>query len=213
MNYKKIYDSLCLRGKLLRENLEYSECHHIIPKCMGGDNSSENLTKLTAREHYIAHYLLVKMYPKNYKLLCAFGMMKNTNGFQNRIFTSKQYSIMKAAYSKAMKLNNPMKNRDNVLKTLETKAARYKSGEISIRNLSEQEKCDISNRMKGSNNPTNRFPEKHNFKNNSYVLGKFCYNNGVKNKYFFPDDIIPEGFVKGTKPYKRIRNGVESNHG
>ena len=39
----------------------YTEKHHIIPKSCGGDNSTNNLVKLTAREHYICHLLLPKM--------------------------------------------------------------------------------------------------------------------------------------------------------
>lgn len=39
----------------------YTEKHHIIPKCLGGDNSTSNLVKLTAREHFICHRLLTKM--------------------------------------------------------------------------------------------------------------------------------------------------------
>jgi len=200
MNYKKIYDSLCQIGKILREEYSYTERHHIIPKCMGGDDSVENFTILTAKEHYLAHYLLVKIYPKNTKLLYAFGMMKNFNGNQSRNFSSNAYNKMKLSYSLAMKLNNPMKNKEIVFKSIKSREDRYLNGELNRRKLSEQEKINISNRMLGDKNPTNRFPENHNFKNNSYVKGKLCYNNGIKNKYFYPSDIIPEGFVRGNKP-------------
>jgi len=43
---------------------------------MNGSNTKENLVALTAREHYIAHLLLSRMYPKNYKLKCAVIMMR-----------------------------------------------------------------------------------------------------------------------------------------
>ena len=39
----------------------YGERHHIIPKCLGGTNDKNNIVKLTAREHFICHRLLVKM--------------------------------------------------------------------------------------------------------------------------------------------------------
>ena len=64
MNYKKIYDSLIERGKNRNLN-EYGEKHHIVPKCLGGSNKKENLVKLTPEEHYVAHQLLVKIYPNN----------------------------------------------------------------------------------------------------------------------------------------------------
>ena len=49
----------------------YYELHHILPKCLGGDDYSENLVLLTAREHFIAHKLLTKIYPDNKKLIFA----------------------------------------------------------------------------------------------------------------------------------------------
>ena len=41
----------------------YSEIHHIIPKSLGGKDSKDNLVKLSAKEHFIAHRLLAKIYP------------------------------------------------------------------------------------------------------------------------------------------------------
>jgi hypothetical protein len=39
----------------------YTERHHIIPKSLGGDNSKKNFVRLSAREHFLAHWLLSKM--------------------------------------------------------------------------------------------------------------------------------------------------------
>lgn len=39
----------------------YSENHHIIPKSLSGQNNKENIVRLTAREHFIVHWLLMKM--------------------------------------------------------------------------------------------------------------------------------------------------------
>lgn len=38
----------------------YTEKHHIIPKSFGGLNDTSNLVRLSAREHFICHRLLVK---------------------------------------------------------------------------------------------------------------------------------------------------------
>lgn len=43
-----------------RINEGYTEKHHIIPKSCGGDDSTDNLVKLSAREHFICHLLLIK---------------------------------------------------------------------------------------------------------------------------------------------------------
>jgi hypothetical protein len=37
------------------------ERHHIMPQSLGGSNDKSNLTYLSAREHFICHWLLVKM--------------------------------------------------------------------------------------------------------------------------------------------------------
>ena len=37
------------------------ERHHIIPQSLGGSNDKSNLTYLSAREHFICHWLLIKM--------------------------------------------------------------------------------------------------------------------------------------------------------
>jgi len=74
MNYSKIYDKLIEKAK--NRNIEgYCERHHIIPRCMGGSDDKENLVDLTPEEHYLAHQLLVKIYPDNLKLVKAAVMM------------------------------------------------------------------------------------------------------------------------------------------
>lgn len=62
MDYQRIYNSLMSRA-IARGNIDgYKEIHHIKPKSIGGLDSSENLIALTAREHFIAHVLLAKIY-------------------------------------------------------------------------------------------------------------------------------------------------------
>jgi hypothetical protein len=70
----------------------YTEKHHIIPKCLGGDNSKENLVSLLPKEHYIIHHLLTKIYPTNRKILYAFTMMLSENQNQKRFITSRMYA-------------------------------------------------------------------------------------------------------------------------
>jgi hypothetical protein len=142
MNYQKIYNELCKRGQ--NRMLEtYTENHHIIPRCLGGTDSYKNLTKLTAKEHYMAHLLLTKIYPSNFKLLHALGMMSMKNSDQQRIYTSRQYAKMAEAKSTAMFLSNPSKNH----------GAWNKGTNIKNRKtpISKWEKMAASNRMKVNN--------------------------------------------------------------
>lgn len=98
MNYKRIYESLIDRAK--NRNLEqYTETHHIIPKCMGGSDEKENLVELTPEEHYVSHQLLVKIYPDNRRLAKAAHMMAT-----GRI-TNKAYGWVKRKFINAMKID------------------------------------------------------------------------------------------------------------
>jgi hypothetical protein len=114
MNYFKIYHSICIN----RKNYPYSgytESHHIVPKSLGGSDHKDNLVDLSAREHFICHLLLTKMYSKDtpnyYKMIKAFMMMltcKSQN--QNRFVTSKSYSKLREEFSKAQSLSQSGKN-------------------------------------------------------------------------------------------------------
>ena len=89
MNYQWHYDQLVhTRKTRIIENGIYCESHHILPKSMGGDNSPENLILLTAREHFIAHWLLWRIY-RNRQTACAFHSMciwKNNYTVSARIY-------------------------------------------------------------------------------------------------------------------------------
>ena len=61
MNYQIIYDNLINQAKNRLVD-GYTEKHHILPKSMGGSNQAFNIVKLTAREHFLAHWLLFKIY-------------------------------------------------------------------------------------------------------------------------------------------------------
>lgn len=70
MDYRRHYDRLMERARD-RVLVGYSERHHIIPRCLDGSNDVSNIVRLTPEEHYVAHLLLVKMYPGDHRLLWA----------------------------------------------------------------------------------------------------------------------------------------------
>lgn len=79
------------------------ERHHIVPRCLGGSNSSENLVLLTHREHYICHLLLCKMTDDRLalrKLANAFDFMSNT-----RAITARRYQFIKNLINREGKNN------------------------------------------------------------------------------------------------------------
>ena len=86
--YSKLYFTITSNAKQ-RITEGYTETHHIIPQSLGGDNHKENLVELTAREHFICHWLLIKMTEDKdrSKMLYALNGMKAENKFQQRYHT------------------------------------------------------------------------------------------------------------------------------
>jgi len=62
MNHTFVYEQLIASACLRTRPLGYVERHHILPRSLGGDNAKSNLVFLTAREHFLAHMLLAKIY-------------------------------------------------------------------------------------------------------------------------------------------------------
>ena len=179
MDYQKIYNNLILtRSTQAIHQDVYYEDHHIIPKCLGGSNNKQNIIKLTYKEHFIAHWLLTRIYPGNRKIGYAFlCMIRDPHG--KRVINSRYYSAAKLYFAKIQKenglTNNPM--------------------------WTPEAKKKHSDRMKKSN-PQHTHPDKCRRFTESPSKGKVAYNNGAKNMYFEIDK-QPEGWVRGLLPYKR----------
>jgi hypothetical protein len=103
MNYNKIYNNLIENAKT-RSLDGYVEKHHIIPKCIGGSDDKNNLVCLTPEEHYIAHQLLVKIYPNNKRIIQAAIMM-----IPNRP-SNKLYGWLRRRFSKMQSLSQSGEN-------------------------------------------------------------------------------------------------------
>lgn len=104
MTYNEfIQDILESRGRFACGN-KYHERHHIIPKCMDGSNDEDNLIDLYAREHFIAHQLLVEENPENRKLVIALhcmATMSNSNHERYKI-TPDEYEKIRIEHSKSL---------------------------------------------------------------------------------------------------------------
>jgi len=78
---------------------KYYEKHHIVPKSLGGNNSTDNLVNLLAREHFICHWLLTKMVAgeeqKKMAYACKMMMHSHSKGQQRYRVTSKIYESLK----------------------------------------------------------------------------------------------------------------------
>jgi hypothetical protein len=164
MNYQKIYEQLTATDMIA----DYTEKHHIIPKCMGGTNHATNIVKLTPEAHYVAHQVLIKIYPNNHKLIKAAHMMSVGRA------TNKSYGWIRKEFAKAVSVMHKGKplseehkskiaiantgkthtseTRSKISKAKENMSIEYKS-KLSVakkgKPLSEEHKSKISNSNKG----------------------------------------------------------------
>lgn len=130
MEYRKHYNLLIekARGAEKVEG-EYYENHHILPRSLGGTDDKSNLVYLTARQHFLAHWLLFKMASNERELMklgMAFGMMRRGNQCrQIANLTGKQYE----AARKAMSVAQSIKMKGTTLATSEhRRKTAYQSG-------------------------------------------------------------------------------------
>lgn len=108
MNYKRIYDEIIERARIEQENGirkrgngTYYEGHHILPRCLNGEENKENIVKLTSREHFICHILLSKIYPESLGLAYSIWRMCNKQPANSqRIYrvSARIYEEMKINY-------------------------------------------------------------------------------------------------------------------
>jgi hypothetical protein len=131
MNYKKIYDSIIQRAST-RVLSGYVERHHIIPRCLGGLDTLENICVLTAEEHFICHQLLAKMYPHSRGIIIsALLLTAHPNGKRSN---NKAYGWLKKIASESQTGDNHHLRRNDT--------ARIKNQEY----------------MRGPNNPQRKNP-------------------------------------------------------
>ncbi len=105
--YTTWYFNLIYSRKIRILDANYYEKHHIIPKSLGGSDEPTNLVRLTAREHFLAHWLLTKMCvdgKHKRKMSNALNKMRRNNSRRRNVIWSKwQYEIMRKAASDAQK--------------------------------------------------------------------------------------------------------------
>jgi hypothetical protein len=188
MNYKKIYDAICQRGKdeleerkrKKKEGLEYYEGHHIIPESMGGEGnrrtwSHPNITPLTANEHLLVHKILCLLYPENKKLADALWLMinvKDGSKGQRRYYkiTTKEYEIRKKVKSARMSgALNPMYGMTGSLNPMYGKSAYGLYDSRKIGAFLDKERKELLFTFSSSNEAANHLEIKtNNIKNANY---------------------------------------------
>ena len=82
----------------------YTETHHIVPRSFKGSNDKNNLIKLGARQHYIAHLLLAKATSSPKMIKALHKMVYPTHGDVQRDYkiTSRVYAYVKEKHAKVV---------------------------------------------------------------------------------------------------------------
>lgn len=156
MDYLKIYNQLIKRAKK-RKEINIYEIHHIIPKCIGGNDDKENLVKLSPREHFIAHKLLCKIYSYS-GIRYAFCMM---------VYTSMNFVKNKQNCSTKRYYNISSKDYEECRLFLKLDTSKRFKNKIYINNGEVQIVIDKS--------------ELNNFLNNEWKLGKLPFSEEALN--------------------------------
>lgn len=113
MNYQKIYDDLIAKRIQDVNTTAFCEKHHIKPKSIYPEleHESSNIVRLTYREHFVAHLLLVKIYKqlgdKVNEQKMANAVMRMSRHKKYERISSREYDKIKSS----LKGNGPNKGR------------------------------------------------------------------------------------------------------
>jgi len=107
--YYEIIDTVRMKSRAKGFGIYY-ECHHILPKSLGGNDDKENLILLTAKEHVICHHLLTKFTEGSDKAKMNYAFWALVNGWgdhrNGHKITARQYEKLKEEIAKQISLNN-----------------------------------------------------------------------------------------------------------
>jgi hypothetical protein len=149
--YTKWYYNIISRAKEQPKN-GYVERHHIVPKSLNGLDTLDNLASLSAREHFICHYLLTKMVDgihkkKMFNALRKMGQSKHTQ--QRHRMTSRQFEYLRKGLSEYNTGSyNPMFSKTHTVEVKSLLSNLHKGKEISVYQIS---------RIKEANTGSNNF--------------------------------------------------------
>lgn len=112
MDYQHHYNLLIEKRKLERPP-GYSEVHHIVPRSWGGSDAPDNLVRLTAREHRLAHLLLFKLSfgKKRADMAASIFLIGRTTSRAYQKAKEELASRMSQISGRRMRENNPFKGK------------------------------------------------------------------------------------------------------
>ena len=228
MDYQKIYNQLI--QKRLTDSLSkkdcYCETHHIIPRSEGGSDDDDNKVNLTAREHYIAHLLLAKIY-NDYKMCSAVVYMQCKTKRQKRDFKfnshlyeqiRKVFAIKNSEAHKGKPGWNKGKKMSDATKAKISKSKRGQQPWMKGKHHTAEAKTKISAARKGKK--FKPLSDEHKKAISEGNKGRKCANKGkrwvndnIKNSYILIGEELPPGFVWGRIKFKHKKKRKKKNSG
>jgi len=111
----------------------YKEVHHVVPKSEGGTDDQDNLVALTAREHFVAHWLLHRADPSSNMRSFSFWRLCNSKG--NYVPSSRVYEEARKAHSQAISraLKGRTKSPNHVAKVAASNTGKRRTAESKDR--------------------------------------------------------------------------------
>ena len=149
------------------------EWHHFIPKCI---IKNKNIAKLTWKEHYICHKILIRITEKKNKVKMVYALYMMTNSNKSKINSRTYSKVMKIVSDNSKGENNPYYGKKHSAEIRQKMSAIQKviklgknnsfygkhhtdetKSKISKANkgkkLTEEQKVKMSERNSGENNP------------------------------------------------------------
>lgn len=195
MNYDLIYKQIIQNAVNLNRTKKsgYFECHHILPKCLGGSDVTDNLVLLTPREHFIVHLLLWKNNKNNYKLFAPLLYFKKNKHVKN----ARTFEYIRIQHIRFMKENNPSLY-------LSDESKKRKSNKISeySKNRTQEHRDNISASNKGKQKRLAAKLEESSKEKISESLKEYFKLNGMSDK-------AKENLSKALTGYKHTNKSKE----
>jgi len=155
--YSNIYYSIIKNAKSqnrIKQVGDSYQTHHIIPRCMGGTDDSDNLVVLTYKEHRVCHRLLIDMTADECKHKMMYAYLLFDKSYDTSKAPSPQIYCTEESYRKMAETRKRKgsykQGKDNIFSTLEIieQVRRRMIEENPMRRLEQKERMRQQN-----NNP------------------------------------------------------------
>jgi len=208
--YTRLYYTLIESAKSKKYS-GYTETHHIVPKSLGGSNDPDNLVVLSAREHFLCHWLLTKMVKSKhhqYQMWNAMTLMMYTETKDQKRYkvTGRTYQNLKEqqAVWKSWRFSgdrNPMHGKTHSEETRKKMSKSHKGKVVSEETREKLRNRKVNNTWSSavmkSNNPNNMPGIRDKMKQS------FKEKYGVENAAQIPKTCKHCGKTLGIANYKR----------